>query len=135
IDNIISLSGCSNFNAATSATFNVLALPTTNGGVVTAGNACVTTDNQVSINGAVNLPDGTYTLDYALSGSATATGSVLVTFTAGAATFNVPGSELPTTGAVTLTITQLTTGGGLCGVGNITLNPVTFNVTNLGLPD
>ncbi|MBF6608913.1 MAG: gliding motility-associated C-terminal domain-containing protein [Flavobacterium sp.] len=135
IDNIISLGGCSNFNVATSVTFNVLALPDTNGGLVTTGDACITTDNQVDIIGAVNLPDGTYTLEYTLSGAMTATVTVQVVFVAGAATFMVPGTELPTAGSVTLTITQITATTGLCGVSTITLNPVTFNVTNLGLPD
>jgi gliding motility-associated-like protein len=134
INNIISISGCSNFNVNASATFTIIAVPNTSGATVTAANGCVGFSNILTISGATAMVDGPYTINYQISGANTATGSATATFTNGNATIEIPATDFPNTGSVTITFTSITTGTTICGASGTVFAPVTFNVTTPATP-
>ncbi|HEX8269551.1 MAG TPA: gliding motility-associated C-terminal domain-containing protein, partial [Flavobacterium sp.] len=134
INEIVSLSGgCSNDNVSISSTFDILPLPDANGATIAAADVCVDVANQVSISGATNLPDGTYTISYELSGASNSTATATVIFTSGSASFEIPATELSTTGTVTVTITGLENALG-CGNDGTLFNTITFAVGGSGTP-
>ncbi|HEX9981171.1 MAG TPA: gliding motility-associated C-terminal domain-containing protein [Flavobacterium sp.] len=135
ISNIISLSSeCSNLTEDASASFQIFASPDVSGATVSAEDTCLSSASQVTISGAGNLADGTYTIGFQLSGASTAAGTENITFTGGSGTFDIPSSALPGAGAVTVTITELTSGSGICGANVNMFNPFTFDVVELGTP-
>ena len=134
ITGITTTNGCSNPNENATTTFTILPLPNVTGATVNAATSCVNFSNEVTISGANNLADGTYTLDYQLSGANTATTTIQVTFTNGSTTFIIPAADLINTGDTTLTITQLLSGTTLCGVGGTSFTPIIFSVIQLGTP-
>ena len=134
ISGITTASGCANSNENAITTFTILPLPNVTGAIVSVANTCANFANQVIISGANNLPDGTYTLDYQLSGTNSATTSIQVTFTNGNTTFNIPAADIVNIGDTTLSITQLLSGTTLCGVSGTSFTPVIFSVLQLGLP-
>lgn len=136
ISGIVSLSsGCDNLSETAAASFQILASPDVSGATVSAANACLTFSNEVTITGANGLTDGTYTVDYELSGANTATGSVAVTFTGGDGSFTIPAAELVNAGEVTLTVTQLASAGNVCTAGSTAFNTVNFTVSQPGTPE
>jgi mucin-2 len=135
ITGIVSQSGgCSNNNENASMNFQVFAVPSAAGATVSAANTCIGVQNMVNITGATNLPDGDYTITYALSGANTITNTVTVTFTGGNASFIIPASELANSGSTTLTIQSITTTSSPCAGSGADFNAVTFNVVQLGTP-
>ncbi|RZJ33006.1 MAG: gliding motility-associated C-terminal domain-containing protein, partial [Flavobacterium sp.] len=135
ISGIVSLSsGCNNLSEDASASFQIQASPNVSGATVSAGDSCLNFSNQVSITGANGLADGTYSIDYVLSGANSATGTVQVTFTGGNGNFTIPATQLTNPGAVTLTITQLSSAGNPCTAGSTAFTAITFNISQLGTP-
>lgn len=134
ITSISSQNGCSNANVSANFTININPVPNTTGATVTAADVCVSSDNLVSITGAVNLTNGVYTLSYSLSGAVTITDTEVVTFTDGASSFTIPGAQITSAGNITLTITQLIETGGICGAGSTGFNQVIFNVGTADVP-
>ncbi|WGK64628.1 T9SS type B sorting domain-containing protein [Croceiramulus getboli] len=68
----------------------------------------------------IQLSDGTYTIDYTLTGpSGTNTISESITVSGGASTFTIASTDLPEDGAYTITITQFTGVGGCTATSNI----------------
>jgi len=125
---------CGNASEDASVSFTILAVPDATGANVSAASTCVSFGTQVTISGATNLADGSYSIDYALSGANTATASVTVTFTSGAAVFSIPAAQLPAQGSTTLTISQLVSVSGPCGTAPGSFNSVTFDVSEPGTP-
>ncbi|MFT3794218.1 gliding motility-associated C-terminal domain-containing protein [Flavobacterium sp.] len=131
---ILTVNGCKNHTENASTSFTVHPVPNATGASVSAANACQGFDNEVTITGATNLTDGTYTIDYTLTGSNTATTTVSVAFASGEAHFDIPAADLQNPGTTTITITQLTLSTSTCGISGVTFNAVTFTVEQLGTP-
>ncbi|MEZ7867063.1 MAG: hypothetical protein QMB37_06400 [Paludibacteraceae bacterium] len=96
---------------------------------VSATSAAVGSASTVTISATTtNLPVGTYTVTYNLTGANTATGNTatLTVSTAGTGTFST--STLANTGSTTVTITNITNGTYAGGIG--ANNTATFNVTS-----
>lgn len=134
IEAIISQSGCSNTSVSAPFTFEVQSIPNTTGAIVSAANICIGTNNTVQIVGATSLADGNYTLSYIVSGAVNFTATETVVFTGGATSFVILGTQLSSAGTVTLTVTQLTLSGGLCGAGSAGFNHVIFTIENANIP-
>ena len=78
---------------------------------------CIGTNVLVNLNGMAN---GTYTLNYDLSGSNTLTGqSVIVTIAAGIGNFTIPTASIPNIGTTVITFTSITNNTTTC------VNPLT----------
>jgi hypothetical protein len=95
---------------------------------------CSTNTTNVSVSSLVtDLPIGTYTVTYNLTGTNSATGStaLMVVTTAGSGSFNT--SALATAGATTITITSLSSGGtspNNCGTTISTNNSASVTVNS-----
>lgn len=131
---ILTASGCNNLSENASASFVVYPIPDASGATVAAGNQCIGFDTPVQINGAMNLANGIYTIGYSLAGANISTQSTQVTFTGGAASFDIPTAILQNPGNTILTITQLITGTTSCGNSGATFNAVTFEIIQVGTP-
>lgn len=128
---ITSTSGCNNTSENASASFTILPLPNATGATLNAVDACLGFANIIGISGATGLADGSYDIDYSLTGANTATTTVNVTFTGGDASFTIPATDLVNLGTVTLTVSQImgvTNPCGATGVGFTT----TFEVSQPG---
>ncbi|MGV3697572.1 T9SS type B sorting domain-containing protein, partial [Flavobacterium sp.] len=134
ITGIISAAGCSNPNETAVANFTITPVPNTSGATVTAQDGCIGFGSVITISGASSLADGTYTVTYQLSGANTASATITVTFTAGSATFTVPGTDIVSNGQTTVTIADLTSTSTLCGIAGTVFTPVTFTVASLPTP-
>ncbi len=134
ITSINSQNGCSNNSVSGNFSIVIQPVPNTSGAIVAASDICLGADNAVSITGATNLTDGTYTITYTLSGALTITDTEVVTFAGGSTTFIIPPSQLSSAGNITLTITQLIATGGICGAGSTSFNQVVFNVGTADVP-
>jgi gliding motility-associated-like protein len=135
LNSIMSISGCDNGNTTTvPADFTILALPDTGGATVTAADACLGLPNQINITGAIGLPDGNYDISYQLSGASAAFGTITTVFTGGSASFEIPETDLPTAGSVTVLITNIVADVTACGNSDNAFSPVTFTVIQLTTP-
>jgi len=134
INGILAASGCNNLTEDASASFVVLPVPDATGATVSVGPACQNLANAVTISDAINLADGTYTIEYQLSGANTATETTSIDINGGVGPFDIPAADLANPGTTTITITQLTLGTSLCGASGATFNSVTFMVIQLGTP-
>lgn len=132
ITSIVSLSGgCNNTAENAQAQFTVYPVPDLNGAVLTAADICLGEDNTISINTALNLVDGDYTITYELSGASTLTNTALVTIAAGQGSFLIPASEINTSGNVGVNITQIVSQLGSCSNTGAGLTPVDFDIAPL----
>lgn len=132
ISSIVSLSGgCNNTTENATTNFTVYALPDLNGAVLTAPDICLGDDNTVSINTALNLADGNYTITYQLAGASTATNTALVAIASGQGTFLIPASEISTSGNVAVSITQIVSQQGSCSSTGAGSTPVDFDIAPL----
>ena len=134
INAILTASGCNNLAENAAASFQVFAIPNDVGASVAAAAICQGDSNEVFISGANNLIDGTYLIDYQLSGANIATTTVTVSFTAGNGSFIIAATSLANPGTTTITITQLTLQSSQCGTSGVTFNAVTFDIGQLGTP-
>ncbi|MET0759709.1 MAG: gliding motility-associated C-terminal domain-containing protein, partial [Flavobacterium sp.] len=123
--------GCSTSGLTASASFNVIPLPDVTGADVSVSNICINSDAEVSITGATGLTNGNYTLVYDLSGANTSTdNSISVLFNNGASGFTIPGALLLNGGSTLITIQSFSSDLTQCGANTITLNPVSFTITD-----
>ncbi len=135
VTGITSLSGeCGNPSESASANIAIYEAPDVKGAELFAANVCSGLDNTVQISGATNLADGNYELTYQLGGDASASGTVLVTFLSGEAAFAIPASQLPASGNVTVTVSQLLTSPGACGGNTANFNTVGFDISEPQTP-
>ncbi|WP_264520680.1 gliding motility-associated C-terminal domain-containing protein [Flavobacterium sp. N1994] len=92
--------------------FTILATPQLATFNVSVSPACLGSGVIVSLNGMV---DGTYTLNYDLSGSNTLAGqSVIVTIASGIGSFTVPSASLPNVGTTVITFTSIVNNTTTC---------------------
>lgn len=137
ITSIVSLTGgCNNLNENASISIDVFAIPDLSNAILLANEACVNFSNEVTITNELNeiLTDGSYVITYELSGVSTATHIDTVTFTNNNGTFTIPATDLNTVGNVTVTITQIESVLGGCSANVIGIDPITFEVTEIGTP-
>ncbi|QBZ97734.1 gliding motility-associated C-terminal domain-containing protein [Flavobacterium sangjuense] len=116
VSGIIAATGCTNAAENATANFTIIPIPNAAGARVSAQDTCPNSDSNVTIAGISNLPDGTYSLTYQLSGANTGTDTVSVTFTNGGATFTIPGASIVNNGQTTVQITSLTSPSNTCGL-------------------
>lgn len=106
---------CQHIIGDISDVLNVFPLPKINTGTLTINNACQDSDVEVQLSGNTNLADGTYRITYDLRGNNTITGQVvIITVTAGVATFIIPANLLPNQGSTTIIITNIINLQTLC---------------------
>ena len=136
ITSIISLSGnCNNLAEDANANFNIYETPTNMLALLSANNVCINASNEVTFTNQLGRSvDGSYIITYQLSGVSTATNTAIITIIGDIGTFTIPASDLSVAGNVTLTITQITTLIGGCPVTTIVIDPITFEVTEIGIP-
>jgi gliding motility-associated-like protein len=92
--------------------FTVLATPQLTTVNIATSPTCVGSNAVVNLNGMV---DGTYTLNYDLSGSNTLTGqSVVVTIAAGIGNFTIPTASIPNVGTTVITFTSIVNNTTTC---------------------
>lgn len=130
---------CSNTFTNVQVNFIVNPLPNVTPSNITVADTCIDVDANGNIIGATNLPDGSYTFTYDLSGANTATGQIGSTvITAGNGTFTIPATLFTATGVTTFTLTSITnvatgcTTTGLSISDNFTVIPLP-NATNAAI--
>jgi gliding motility-associated-like protein len=131
---IIAATGCTNASENATANFTINPIPNVTGATVSAQSTCPNSGSVVTISGAINLADGSYTITYQLTGANTSTGTISVTFTSGVATFTIPSTDLINSGDTTITISQLISGSTTCGIIGNVFNLTTFSVTAVATP-
>jgi gliding motility-associated-like protein len=93
--------------------FTVLATPQLTTVNISTSPTCIGGNAVVNLNG---MADGTYTLNYDLSGSNTLTGqSVVVTIAAGIGNFTIPTASIPNVGTTVITFTSIVDNATTCG--------------------
>ena len=130
VNGIIAVTGCANSNENATVTFTINPIPSTTGATVSAQDTCPNSDSNVTIAGISNLPDGTYSLTYLLSGANSGTATIPVTFTNGGATFTIPGVSIVNNGQTTIQITALTSPSNTCGITGAGALTGNFNVVS-----
>ncbi|MEK8180313.1 gliding motility-associated C-terminal domain-containing protein, partial [Flavobacterium buctense] len=131
---IIATTGCTNANENATVSFTINPIPSITTATITVQDTCANFASLVTISGTTNLTDGDYTIIYQLSGANAASTTVTVTFSAGTGSFTIPATDLINNGVTTLTISQLNSVATNCGVGGNVVDPIAFNVTELGTP-
>jgi mucin-2 len=134
--------GCSNPTEDASTNFIVNPIPDTSGLTILVDSACVNTDTLVVLTGGAGIIDGSYTLDYQLSGASTTSGLGLAVFTNGNAQFILPGTSLTNIGSTTITINSITSDTTNCSATTNNLQatfdvfglPTAFNATDITIP-
>jgi gliding motility-associated-like protein len=132
---IIATTGCTNSSENATATFTVNGLPDTAGATVSTEATCANLGSEITISGASNLPDGTYTITYQLTGGNTATATISITFVGGVATFTIPGTDIVNNGDTTLTINDLIPTATGCGIIGTSFPTALMTVASLGTPE
>jgi gliding motility-associated-like protein len=116
VTGIITATGCSNSSENAAANFSINAIPSITGATVSAQDICPNSDSNVTITGINNLPNGTYSLTYLLSGANSGTATISVTFTNGGTIFTIPGVSIVNNGQTSVQITSLTSPSNTCGI-------------------
>lgn len=99
-----------------------------------ANNICLNDAIAIDLNGAVQITDGDYLINYALSGANNSNEIISVNFLGGNATINIPASELTSPGTTTFTILNFTNPITNCEASSTALPQVDFNVSQAELP-
>ncbi|MFT3687300.1 MAG: gliding motility-associated C-terminal domain-containing protein [Phycisphaerales bacterium] len=132
---IIASAGCTNPGENASATFMISPIPNTSGATVSAAATCINVGSLIRISGASGLPDGTYNVTYQLTGANSGTATISLTFTGGAATFTIPGTDIVNNGDTTITLNNLTSASTSCGATGTAFPAATFTVAALPAPE
>jgi gliding motility-associated-like protein len=128
VTGIITATGCSNTSENAAANFSINAIPSSTGAKVSAEDTCPNSDSNVTITGISNLPNGTYSLTYLLSGANSGTATISVTFTNEGTTFTIPGVSILNNGQTSFQITSLTSPSNTCGISGANALIGNFNV-------
>ena len=134
ITGIITATGCTNINENATANFTINSIPNTTGATVSAQATCPNFGSVVTISGATSLADGTYSITYQLTGANSGTATISITFTAGAATFTILGTDIVNNGNTTVTINNLIATSTTCGISGTAFPTVTFTTASLATP-
>lgn len=118
--------GCTSLRVPVVATVtNTIALSSSNFNLTNATNICAGSSTRVTVTSSV-LPDGNYTINYAISGANTvAGGTSAITITGGIGSFNT--SALSNAGSNTITVTGVVS--GVCTLTPASGNTISFSVT------
>jgi gliding motility-associated-like protein len=116
VTGIVTATGCTNASENAAANFSINAIPSSTGATVSAQDTCPNSDSNVTITGISNLPNGSYSLTYFLSGANSDTDTISVTFTNGGATFTIPGVSIVNNGQTTFQITSIISPSNTCGI-------------------
>ncbi|WP_445452722.1 T9SS type B sorting domain-containing protein [Flavobacterium sp. 25HG05S-40] len=119
--------------------FTILANPQLTTVNIATTPSCIGSDSVVSLSGMV---DGTYTLNYDLSGSNTLVGqTVVATITSGIGSFTIPTASIPNSGTTVITFTSIVNNTSTCtnSLSNVTaqliINPLAdIDTVNLTIP-
>ncbi|MCF6130554.1 gliding motility-associated C-terminal domain-containing protein, partial [Flavobacterium sp. AS60] len=130
VNGIIAATGCTNAGENATANFTINPIPNAGTATVSAQDTCPNSDSNVTITGISNLPDGTYSLTYQLSGANSGTATISVTFTNGGATFIIPGASILNNGQTTIQITDLTSPSNTCGLNGAAALAGNFDVVS-----
>jgi len=126
---------CINANENASFTFNIKATPNISGALLNAATTiCLGSSNEVFITNATNIINGSYTLDYQLSGANSSSETVTLNFVNGSSSFIIPSSVLGLSGVQTLAFTQITSQANSCGVAITTILPLQFSISEAATP-
>jgi gliding motility-associated-like protein len=128
VNSIIAATGCTNSSENATANFTINAIPSITGATVSVQDTCPNSDSNVTITGISNLPNGTYSLTYLLSGANSGTATISVTFTNGGTTFTISGVTIVNNGQTTVQITSLTSPSNTCGIAGANALIGNFNV-------
>lgn len=134
LTSVTTICGTNTFNSA-SDDFEILPLPNATNATITASDICISETETIFIQNANGLLDGEYTIIYDLTGANISTAnSVVVTFTGGNTQFIIPSVLLENGGLTTITIQTLINNTTGCGTNDLSNNPVSFTITDPGVP-
>jgi len=128
VNGIIATTGCTNASENATTNFIINPIPSNTGATVSAQDTCPNSDSNVTISGISNLPNGTYSLTYLLSGANSGTATISVTFTNGGTTFIIPGVSIVNNGQTSVQINSLTSPSNTCGISGANALIGNFNV-------
>ncbi|VXC16649.1 conserved exported hypothetical protein [Flavobacterium sp. 9AF] len=127
--------GCTTNGLAITTNFEVIPLPDTTGANIIATDICVSEIETIFIQNANGLSDGSYTLNYELSGAnQSQNNSIDVTITNGNGSFDIPSNLLINGGNTTITIQNIIYNASLCGSNTLTITPTNFTINNPSQP-
>ncbi|WP_458627447.1 T9SS type B sorting domain-containing protein [Winogradskyella sp. PC D3.3] len=92
-------------------------------------------DAIIDITGANQLPDGDYSIVYALTEANNSVNTVAITITGGNATFTIPQTLIPNSGLTLVTLTQLFVLGQNCSAITSEVEPIKILVEELPEPE
>jgi gliding motility-associated-like protein len=110
--------------------FLVIPLPQATNLVASSSNICLTDDVIINFTGGTSLANGNYIINYNVTGANVFSGNTIVTFTAGASSFIIPGNLFANSGATTITIDDIILSTSQCGANTSTINPVTIQISS-----
>ncbi|HWR93948.1 MAG TPA: gliding motility-associated C-terminal domain-containing protein [Flavobacterium sp.] len=113
----------------------VLQNPDITGAILNASTTCINFSNEVLVSGANSLANGSYTINYQLSGAVTTSLSAVTTFTSGTGSFIIPASEINNSGFVTVTVLDFKSNENQCTTIASTIFPITFEVIKVDTPE
>ncbi len=124
-------SGCETPTSLT-ASFEVFPIPDAQTIAVSIPSICIGNDVIVNISGATNLPNGSYNLNYDVTGAINAPNQIAsnVQFTGGIANFTLP-SGILVLGTSTVTITSLVSVTNTCNTSTFNNPSATFTISEL----
>jgi gliding motility-associated-like protein len=137
---VLSSSGGTSNNCGTSSfsissdSFEIFPLPDPLGLTLSAENICFGSDLDIILSGGTNLPDGEYTISYAISGTTTITNTTTLTITDGEGSINISSDTINESGVLTFTIESFIYGQTECGANTTLISAITFIVTDPGTP-
>lgn len=108
--------------------------PDMTGLTLRADTICLEDAIDINLSGANQLDDGTYSLNYALSGANITDKTISVTITNGSTVINVPAMELTNVGTTTFTILNLLDPVTNCGTASSNNPTVDFNIEQAPTP-
>ncbi|WP_225035431.1 gliding motility-associated C-terminal domain-containing protein [Winogradskyella sp. SM1960] len=128
---------CGITNSA-SVTVTIIDLPDITGLTMSIDNNLLCAGYQdaiIDITGANQLPDGDYSIVYALTEANNSVNTIAISITGGNATFTIPQELLPNSGLTIVTLTQLFVLGQNCSAITDTIEPIKILVEELPTPE
>lgn len=108
--------------------------PNSSGLTLSANSICLDELATINLSGATQLANGTYNLNYSLSGANNSEQTIAATITNGSTTITVPASQLTTAGTTTFTILNLINPVTNCGTASNTPPTVQISVEDARTP-
>uniref|UniRef100_UPI002FD99FB1 gliding motility-associated C-terminal domain-containing protein n=1 Tax=Flavobacterium sp. TaxID=239 RepID=UPI002FD99FB1 len=129
-------SGCVNLNVGVTKEFVILPLSVISEVQPVVSSVCLNAEGSVTLSGVTNLSNGTYTVNYQISGVVTANVQTEIGITNGNGTLIIPAGLLNAIGSITLSIEPLNSQTpGACGISGHTFLPVSIILENVPTPE